>query len=181
MLQKMISSASTGDRPPVVTTGEPSLAILAQDTIKSAYQEIGLIDQYRPTYSQLTGLTPFSYAAGAIPIVRDQKSATSILIGSFGMEVALLTDGCERSGNKSLAGTDDITAQAILFATADEPLIGEELYAGGAYVEAGPMHIASLRAQDLIRWLLVGVVIVGMLIHLLGLDQTIANLIEGLL
>ena len=181
MLEKMISSASTGDRPPVVTTGDPSLAILAQDTIKSSYQEIGLIDQYRPTQSQLTGVTPFSYAAGAIPIVRDQKSTTSILIGSFGMEVALLTDGSERSGNKTLAGTDDVSAQAILFATADDPLIGEELYAGGAYVEAGPMHIASLRAQDVIRWILVGVMIAGLFIHLLGLDQTISNLFEGLL
>jgi hypothetical protein len=91
----------------------------------------------------------------------------------------LLTDGCERSTNKSLAGTDDISAQSILYATADEPLIGEELYAGGAYIEAGPMHIASLRAQDLIRWLLVGFIIVGSLFHLLGLDQAIANLIEG--
>ncbi len=181
MLKKMISSASTGDSPPVVTTGDPSLAILAQDTIKSAYQEIGLIDQYKPALGQLTGLTPFSYAAGAIPITRDPKSATSILIGSFGMEVALLTDGCERGGNKSLAGTDDVSAQAILYATADDPLIGEELYAGGAYIEAGPMHIASLQTQDVFRWILVGVVIAGILIHSFGLDQTVTNLIEGLL
>ncbi|MCJ7700331.1 MAG: hypothetical protein MUO62_02005, partial [Anaerolineales bacterium] len=108
MLEKMISSASTGDSPPVITTGDPVLAILAQDTLKSSYQEIGLIDQYRPTYSQLTGVSPFSFAAGSIPVVRDKKSSTSILIGNFGMEVALITDGCERSGNLTLAGTDDI-------------------------------------------------------------------------
>ena len=181
MLEKMASSASTGDRPPVITSGDPGLAILAQDTLRSSYQDIGLIDQYQPTYSQLTGVTPFSYAAGSIPIVRDQKSATSILIGSYGMEVALLTDGCERSGNQSLAGTDDISAQAILYATADEPLIGEELYAGGAYLDAGPMHTASLRAQDIIRWLLVIIILTGVLFNLIGLDGTITKLFEGLL
>lgn len=181
MLEKMISSASTGDRPPVVTSGDPSIAILAQDTLKSSYQEIGLIDQYRPTDSQLTGISPFSYAAGTIPIVRDQKSATSILVGSFGVEAALLTDSSERTGNKTMAGTDDVSAQAVLYATADDPLIGEELFASGAYIDAGPMHIASLQAQDVIRWILVIVIIVGILLHTLGLDQTITNLFEGLL
>jgi len=181
MLEEMTTSASTGDRPPVVTAGDPALAILAQDTLKGAYREIGLIHQYEPLYSQLSGVTPFSYAAGALPIVRDKKSSTSILIGNFGIEVALLVDGCERSGNMTLAGTDDISAQAVLYATADEPLIGEELYAGGAYVDAGPMHTASLRAQDVVRWLLVVVILAGILLNILGLDQIITNMLVGLL
>lgn len=181
MLEKMASSASTGDRPPIVTTGDPALAILAQDTLKTSYQEIGLIDQYERTSSQLSGISPFSYAAGALPIASDKKSATSILVGSFGMEVALLTDGCERSGNTTIAGTDDISAQAILYATANEPLIGEELYAGGAYVDAGIMHTASLRAQDAVRWLLVIVILAGILLNLFHLDKTIMNILGGLL
>jgi len=181
MLEKITSSASTGDNPPVVTAGDPALTILAQDTLKSSYQEIGMIDQYRRNSSQLTGVTPFSYAAGAIPIVRDKISSTSILIGNFGVEVALLTDGCERSGNMTVGGTDDISAQAVLFATASEPLIGEELYAGGAYLGAGSMHTASLRAQDVIRWLLVIVILVGILLNLLGLEQVIINALGGIL
>jgi len=181
MLEQMTTSASTGDSPPIVTTGDPALSILAQDTLKNAYQEIGIIDQYKPTSSQLTGLTPFSYAAGAVPIVRDKKSTTSILIGNFGVEVALLTDGCERSGNMTLAGTDDMAAQAVLYATSDEPLIGEELYAGGAYINGDPMHTASLRAQDVIRWLLISVILMGITLKLLGLDQIITDLLGSLL
>jgi hypothetical protein len=181
MLEQMTTSASTGDSPPIVTTGDPALAILAQDTLRSAYQEMGMIDQFERTSSQLSGVTPFSYAAGAIPIVRDKKSSTSILVGNFGIEVALLTDGCERSSNMTLAGTDDISAQAVLYATADEPLIGEEFFAGGAYVNAGPIHTASLRAQDAIRWLLIFVILLGILLKLLSLDQIIANMLRGLL
>jgi hypothetical protein len=181
MLEKMTTSASTGDSPPIVTTGNPGLAILAQDTLKSSYQEIGLIDQYQPTSCQLSGVTPFSYAAGAIPVVRDKKSSNNILVGDFGMEVALLTDGSERSGNMTLAGTDNISAQAILYATANDILIGEEMYAGGAYVNAGPIHTASLRAQDAVRWLLVIVILGGILLNFLGLDQAITDLIGSLL
>jgi len=175
MLEHMARSASTGDKPPVITTGDPALAILAQDTLKSTYQDIGLIDQYERTSAQLSGVSPFSYSAGALPAVRDKSTATSILVGSFGTEVALLTDGSERSGNLTLAGTDDISAQAILYATAHEPLIGEELYAGGAYVQAGEVHTASLRAQDAIRWLLVFIILAGIVIKALGLDQLVMN------
>ena len=181
MLERMARSASTGDRPPIITTGDPTLTILAQDTMKSSFQDLGLIDQYDPTASQLTGVTPFSFAAGALMVARDKKSSTSIMIGNFGPEVALLTDGSERSGNLTLAGTDNLSAQAILYATADQPIIGEELYAGGAYVQAGVFHTASLRAQDAIRWLLVAAILIGIILKALGIDQMIANALGGLL
>ena len=181
MVERMSKSAATGDSPPIVTTGDSSLAILAQDTLKTSYQEMGLIDQYERTSSQLLGVSPFSYAAGTLPIISDENTSASILIGSFGTEVALLTDAGERSGNLTLAGTDDISAQAILYATAHEPLIGEELYAGGAYVQAGAMHAASLRAQDVIRWLIVIAILGGILLNALGLDQTLLKIFEGVL
>jgi len=81
----------------------------------------------------------------------------------------------------TLAGTDDISTQAVLYATADEPLIGEELFAGGAYVDAGLLHTASLRAQDAIRWLLIIVILAGILLKFLGLDQIISNILGSLL
>ena len=68
-----------------------------------------------------------------------------------------------------MAGTDNLPAQAILYATADEQLIGEDLFAGGAYVGAGPMHIASLHAQDVIRWLLIGILTISTLGGLIAL------------
>jgi hypothetical protein len=114
-------------------------------------------------------------------VVGDKKSSNNFLIGSFGVEVALLTDRSEQSGNLTLAGTDDITAQAVLYATASEPLIGEELYASGAYTDAGIIHTASLRAQDSVRWLLVVVILAGILVNLLGLDQTITAILGSLL
>jgi hypothetical protein len=181
VLEQMTTSASSGDSPPTVSTGDSTLSILAQDTLKNAYQDIGSIDQYKPTSSQLTGLTPFSYAAGAIPIVSNKKTKTSILIGNYGIESALLTDACEQAGNITLAGTDDITGQAVLYATADEQLIGEELYAGGAYIKSDPIHTASLRAQDVIRLLLVTVILLGILARLIGFEQNIIDFLGSLL
>jgi hypothetical protein len=179
-LEGMIRSASTGDNPPIATTGDASLAILTRDTLRGTYQDIGIIEQYEPTSGQLTGFTPFSYAAGTLPIIEDKKTTTHILLGHFGNEVALITDVSERNGDLTLAGTDNLPAQAIIYATAQEPLIGEEVYASGAYIHAGAMHIASLRAQDILRWILVIIIFVGALFKFLGIDQLFQGLIGGL-
>lgn len=53
------------------------------------------------------------------------------MIGNFGSEAALINEAAERSGSLTLAGTDTIPGQAVLYATAQEPLIGEEVFAGG--------------------------------------------------
>ncbi|MBN1146763.1 MAG: hypothetical protein JXA78_05880 [Anaerolineales bacterium] len=168
MLQRIARAASISDKPPVATSGDAAQAILSQDTLSSAYSAIGAGDQYDPISGQLSGVTPFSYAAGALPVIYDQQVSVNVLVGSFGSEVALITDAAERKGSLSIAGSDNLTAQAVLYATAQEPLIGEELYAGGAYLQAGPLHLASLRAQDILRWVLTGVILLLSAAKLVG-------------
>jgi hypothetical protein len=48
-------------------------------------------------------------------------------------------------------------------------LLGEELYAAGAYLDAGPAHSASLRMQDILRWVVVAVIVIGAIFKLLGI------------
>lgn len=168
MLQRIARAASISDRPPISTSGEPTLAILAQDTLKNVYHTIGAPNQYKPEQGQVSGLTPLTYTAGAIPVMNDQQVAVNLLAGHFGSEVGLLADAAERNGSMILAGSDSLPAQATLYAAAQEPLIGEELFAGGAYIQAGASHLASVKAQDVMRWLLVGVMLVGAILKLAG-------------
>ncbi len=161
ILERVARTASISDYPPVVTSGDGALSILARDTLSGAYREMEADEQFDPTQARLSGVTPFSYAAGAIPIIEDEKVSASILAGHYGPEIALITEASDRTGGFTLAGTDHIPAQAILFAAAEEPLIGEELYAGGAYLRAGFVHIASLRAQDVFRWLIILAILGG--------------------
>lgn len=168
VLQRIARAASASDKPPIATSGEGVLAILSQDALHSVYRSISAEDQYDPISGQLTGLTPFSYAAGTMPLIFDQQVSANFLAGHFGSEVALITDAAERSGSLTLAGSDNIPAQAVLYAASQEPLIGEELYAAGAYTQAGPMHVASLRAQDILRWVLIVIILLGAVVRLTG-------------
>jgi hypothetical protein len=167
-LERVGMLSSVSDRPPVSTSGDGTLALLSQDTLRAAYRIGNNPEQYDTLQARLTGPTSFSYVAGALPVVQDERVSTNILIGNFGPEIALLVDAAEREGAFTLAASDALAAQAVLYASASEPLIGEELFAVPAYLQAAPIHQASLRVQDVLRWLVVAALVVGSILSFLG-------------
>ncbi len=181
VLGRIARAASISDRPPVATSGDGTLTILTQDTLRGAYQALGAEGQYEHTSGRLTGLTPFSYAVGTMPVIRDEQVSANVLIGHFGSEVALINDAAEQSGSLTIAGTDSLPGQAVLYASAQEPLIGEEVFAGGAYLGSGGIHEASLRTQDLLRILVVLFILATAILRLFGLDGAIMDTLTGLM
>ncbi len=179
ILERLAFTASNADNPPVATTGNAALAILARDMLNRRNRDSGISNRYDPGAGQLIGYTPFSYAAGAMSLIYDEKTTTHILLGHFGNEVALITDASEQSGDLTLAGTDNLPAQAILYATAQEPLIGEDFYAGGAYLGSGKMHVASLKTQDIFRWIIIAFILAGIAANLVGIDQMVIRMLGG--
>ncbi len=155
LLRHLAELTSVSDKPPVVTSGEGVTAILTGDTARSGYKAASAEEAYDPVSTRLSGLSPFSYAAGAIPSIRDENVSLNVLAGHFGPEVGLLTDAAERANALIVAAADQLSAQAVLFASLEKPLIGEELFAAGAYAGAGAAHQASLQTQDLLRWLVI--------------------------
>lgn len=168
MLRRIAERTSVSDRPPIVTSGDAALTILSQDTSQSGYRAAGAEEQFRATAGRMTGLSPFSYAAGTIPVTRDENVSANILIGDLGAEAALSVEAADRQDARLIAASDNLSAQSIFYAAAQDPLIGEELFASGAYVGAGASHEASLQVQDVLRWLLILVMLGGAALKLLG-------------
>jgi len=166
MLRRLAERTSVSDRPPIVTSGDASLAILSQDTLQSGYRAAGAEDQYRFTTGRLTGLTPFSYAAGTVSTIHDENVSANIFIGDFGTESALLAEASDRENTSLIAASDDLSAQSVFYAASQEPLIGEELFAAGAYLGAGASHEASLNVQDILRWLIILAILIGSVLKL---------------
>jgi hypothetical protein len=169
MLRRLSERTSLSDNPPIVTSGDSSLAILSQDTMQSGYRAAGAEEQYRFTTGRLTGLTPLSYAAGTIPVTRDEQVSANIVIGDLGTEAALLAESADRENAELIAASDNFSAQSVLYVSSQEPLIGEELFAAGSYLEAGISHDASLQVQDVLRWLIILAILGGALLKFLGI------------
>jgi hypothetical protein len=168
MLRRISERTSVSDNPPVVTSGDASLAVLSQDTLQSGYRAAGAEEQYRFTTGRLAGLTPLSFAAGTMPTVHDENISANVFVGDFGAESGLLTEAAERQNSTLVAASDNLAGQSVFFASSQETLIGEELFAAGAYVGAGAAHEASLNVQDVLRWLVILMILGGSVLKFFG-------------
>ena len=168
ILERVARAASISDDPPIATSGDGLTTILAKNTLRAAYKDLGIESQFDSASGQVAGLTPYSYAAGTLDVIADPKVSANLFTGHFSAEVALLSDRAERNGAVILGGSDHLSAQAVQFAASPDPLIGEELYAGGAYLGGVGVHIASLKAQDVMRWVLIVVLVLGAIGKFLG-------------
>ncbi|HJR80815.1 MAG TPA: DUF6754 domain-containing protein [Anaerolineales bacterium] len=168
MLRRLAERTSASDRPPIVTSGDASLAILSQDTLQSGYRAAGAEEQYRFSTGRLAGLTPFSYAAGTMPMEHDENVTANVVLGNLGAESALIAEASDRENADLISASDDLSAQTVFYISAQEPLIGEELFAAGAYIGAGASHEASLHVQDILRWLVILAILAGSFLRFLG-------------
>jgi hypothetical protein len=167
LLRHIAERTSVSDKPSVASSGDSTLGLLTQDTIQAGYQAAGVEELYVPTTGRVTGLSPFSYAAGAMYISQNEAVSANIMIGHFGAEAALLTEASDRENISIIGASDDLAGQAVLFANTQDALIGEELFATGAYLGAGASHLASLTVQDILRWLIILAILGGVAVKFL--------------
>ncbi len=167
--QKIARNTLQGDEPPVISAGDSTLAVLAQDTLKSASVPEFENPEIFILQGRLSGLTPFSYAAGLMDEITHPNVSSNVFIGHYGAEIGLLTARAEHNGQFIMAASDDLASQAVAYASVPDPLIGEELYALSAYVGDTPVHNASLRVQDLLRWFIVLALLTGAILYLVGI------------
>lgn len=167
-LSKIARTTSMSDKPVVATAGDGAMALLAQDTLRTAYVDAGARGRYQPTSGRLLAPSPLSYVATLPTMIDTEEVSVHLLAGAFGVEGGLAADFGEREGALVLAGTDDVQSQALLYATARHPLIGEEIFAMPAYLDVGGLHDASLRSQDIVRFLVVAAILVGTVLRTMG-------------
>ncbi len=160
------------DTPPFITTGDPTLYILADNQIREAHMRLGTMDHYQAASVRFVAPTPTLYAAAAGTLCNDEAVGTNISLGSFGAEISLLTHTAAAKGVKGYGGTTSAPGLAALYPEleAGDVAIGEEVFAGGAEATGRLSFWAGLRAQDLLRRLvIIGIVIVAIL-SLLGIS-----------
>jgi len=147
---------------PLLTLTSPMTLPLAQDTLRRAYLYRRTMDYYRNSAAAWypAGL---AFAAGAASLSADLDADSNILLGRFGSTLALLGESALRHSQTVIAHSDLLEGQAVAFAQAREVLLGEELYAGPAYLGGTALERGSVLAQDVLRWLVIlGIITVAL-------------------
>lgn len=149
--------AAISAAPPLLTVSDPTAIPLGYTMLRQAYRSRDLLGRYRSSSLRWypAGPRSLAFAAALTAMLGDDRVANNVLVGSFGLELALITDAAVRRNQGVLAASDQLQGQAVAFVMADQPLIGEELFASGAYLGGSPTQIAGLVATDVLRWLVI--------------------------
>jgi len=176
VLEYFADRAVISANPPIVTMANPTALPVAQDILRRAYARHGSTEEYDPARARLIAPNPnlnsqgeaFAYGAGAMRIIAQHGLIANVMIGRFGDEFLLLSETGAQRGVQQIGGTSSERVLPFVRATVDHPLIGEEIYAGGAYLSNKPGHVSSLLAQDLMRWLIAAGLVAGVLLKTAG-------------
>lgn len=168
-LENILKQSSLSDKPPIASSGAGDLAILSKDQFIFTYRELNALERFDPSQSYLTGPTNYSYIGGLYPIVHQKDSSVHLMIGNYGPEMGLITEACRRMSSVSVAGTTSLQGQAVTFACADEATVGEEYFALPNNLSKSPVYRISLHLQDLLRWGVIVIILLGFLLSIIGL------------
>lgn len=164
-LYYLTREVAVGDRAPIITVSEGAAVPLAMDTLRRAYTDEKRPAQFKAFNARWypQGTRSLAFAAALTAMQGDDRIGGNMLAGRYGVELALVLDASNRHNLPSVAVSDQLEGQAIAFAMATEPLIGEEIFAAAGYLSDDLKWSKRNLVIDLSRWLL-AVAIVALLI-----------------
>ena len=154
--------------PPLVTVSNTALLPLAQNVLRQAYIQRGRRDDFSWGQVRLISPAPMAYALGTMDILSRESVLANVMLGAFGPEVALIAHAGAAAGLMQIAGSDDPQALAVLYASDDTLVVGEELYATDAYLDRVPAKLLSLVAEDVVRLVLILYIIIFAALRMAG-------------
>ncbi len=159
-------SAQTGT-PPIVTTADPAAMLAAQNTARSAARGSAAEAAVSAGQVRWVAPQPAAYAAGVMNLLDAGQAGANVMVGKFGDEYLLMGETAARRRLPHIGGAGDPNTLPFIYVTAQETLLGEDIYAAGAYLQRRPTQVAGLLAQDVLRWLIGAAVLGGILVQTL--------------
>lgn len=167
VLRHVCRSAAQYDQAVWGTVGDPTMLGAAQTILQRAQSRVGYPEHYKGRQITFYGPEPLAYASGAADEVSRRQLLANLVVGKLGAEGLWLTEEAAARGTRQLGGTGDPAAAALLYATLEDPAIGEDFYAAGGYLRR-VSHLGSLATQDLMRVLILLSILSGVILASLG-------------
>ena len=134
-----------------VSNRDPLTFAAARETVKQAYLEAGRPDAYHEGIVNYITYDQWALTAALTGKMVRERPATHFFIGHFYAESLMLAEMGQRIGAIQIAGTADVAQLPFFVCACDYTLIGEELFAAGAYLSKEPLLLGSIKGQDWVK------------------------------
>ena len=168
VLDYLAEQAATTGVSPTISMADPTVMLFAQNALRTAHADDP--NRTEETYRHVRWIAPqpAAYAAGVMNLLNIDQVEANVMVGNFGDEYLLMGETAARRGIAHVGGTSNPNVLPFIYASAQETILGEEIYAAGAYLQRRPAHIGSLAAQDMLRWLVALFILGGIVLASLG-------------
>lgn len=137
--------------------------ILTEEFLREIYREAGRPELFHPENIPFLSDQQFSYASGFMGLIHREKAGSSFLFGYFAAESLILAEAGKQVGAMQVAGTTEYTQIPFFITATDYTLIGEEVYAAGAYLSGDPVQKGSIAGQDAAKSVILALVLTGII------------------
>ena len=145
----------------LIPASDPEALAMTDATLQNAYRAEKKFSNYDPNSVRYLSSEQFAFASGYMGLIHRENVGSAFLFGSFAAESLILAEAGQQVGALQVAGTTSPEQVPFFITTCDYTLIGEEVYATGAYLSEDPVQVGSLRGQDLVKLLLVLLLLLG--------------------
>jgi Domain of unknown function (DUF6754) len=152
-----------------VPSKDPLAFVAAKDTVHEAYMQAGRPDLFTPEIVHYVTYDQFAYTAAVTGTMVRERPAANFLIGAFHAESLLLAETGQSVGAMQIAGTAEIAQLPFFAVVCDYTLMGEELFAAGAYLSQEPAMIGSIKGQDFTKGIIIVFILLGVLLEIAGI------------
>ena len=161
------SLAATTATPLVTSMAVAETYPLVQETLKHQYETAGRPELYS---EEMVRFNPgqWGWASAASNILMQEGVASNIMMGSFFSEALLVAEAGNTAGCIQVAGTAASGQLPFFVATCDYVLIGDELFAAGAYLSQDKGKIGTIIGQDWIKIGLIALTLIGVVLETFG-------------
>ena len=161
VLNYLAGQAAVTGAPPLVSMADPTVMLFAQNALRAAHRND--LAETKAAYHNVHWIAPqpSAYAAGVMSLIEVDNIDTNVMVGDFGDEYLLMGEVAARKERSHIGGTSNPNTLPFIYASAQETLLGEEIYAAGAYLQKRPAHLGSLLAQDTMRWIIAIIILAG--------------------
>lgn len=146
----------------IVTTVAPALVLpIQEDAMRAAYAAAGKPDAFSDDQIRFASEVQMAYASAAAGFIHREKAAANIMIGAFYGETMLIAESGVHAGAIQIMGTVRMYQLMFMAVVADYLLIGEEMFAAGAYLSQDPIRLGAVRGQDLVKLGVLAAIVIG--------------------
>lgn len=161
----------------IAATSKANVHAITEEVVRQAFSVAGHPESYQPEMVQFLSDQQMAYCAAGLDMMRKEKIAAAMLIGPFFRPGLILADGASEMGAITIAGTGRMSQLPLFVASCDYVLIGEEMYAGSAYLTGDKTAIGTIAGQDVSKVLAVTLIVAGAILQTFGVP-VLANLLK---